>query len=705
MEVDQDSWDRDHNPWNVIFPGCEFEDSVLQVRPDLILWHRVRDKSVLFKEHQQRDPKVQKLIRHLNAATCDIACTPCAHSSGCPRRHWCFSKCGVLLRVTDCKPEPVHSESLGRMLQLRDTPCSCSPPEVCQHSQWAIRSGVAQDATGKNPDLNNQMLEDLPVSVSDRLCRRRRRVVVPRSLVESVLYHCHGQGVAGHPGSTRTAARVTGRFWWHGMYRAVRRWVKACLCCQRRKPCKPHNVVRPGVMEPTVKPMSTLFIDFSGPYPKTKRHNWWILSIICASTKAPVCVPLPNRTANLVVWALLEHVVQHYSCPQLIIMDRAREFLGDVLRDFCRVFGIQKAHTPAYTPTLRPYIERFMAWQAACMTIITPRFKDSWDLVLPLVSLSYRTTVTSNTGFSPYNLLFAREPHMPFDVHLDPWMADAPESKGEYVANMRQVLTDISSAVRDAHTAYTAKSLEARRGVYRKVEHHVGDFVLLWSPKTAEVLPKSIMDKPKLKDRWSLPMRIIAKNGPDSYILRNSAGGLVDARADLLTTYQFYYDGLPSVPSRPRFSKDERRALNKDSKTYIPPPIQQGSMVVFPLTMRNGLPGFGVGKATRQSPDGTWNLHWFSNTHEDLLGPFRPCYRTSTLSQPLQWYAAERRQASHQPFTTEHFYPGVISQRDAADVGFRLLPDGRLPPRVLSHIQSHPRYEWKAPVELEAEES
>ena len=310
------------------------------------------------------------------------------------------------------------------MLQLKRTPCTCtSDTASCLHRRWALTPVPGNESDRKSTTdrkttsgrKSTSGKKTAPVNPLQQISGfelrpRRYKVVVPKSLVDSVQYHCHGLGVAGHPGVTRTVERGRKTYWWKACTALSGVGSSRVLGAAGAKPVDRITVFPKHFPCPS-RPMEVIMIDFSGPYPTTKRGNAWILGIICVFSRWPICVPLPSRKASLVVRALLEHVLQHYTCPRVCISDSAREFIGDAMADFCKVFDIRQLQTPAYSPWMLPHMERYHSWQSACMTVLLSRYKDTWDLVLPLVTMSYRTTVSRTTGFSPYHIMFGHEPH------------------------------------------------------------------------------------------------------------------------------------------------------------------------------------------------------------------------------------------------------------------------------------------------------
>ena len=68
---------------------------------------------------------------------------------------------------------------------------------------------IARNGGAGNVSINEQRL------LHKKICGRNR-IVVPRSLVATVLTFAHGSRLCGHCGLRRTQERNAGRFWWRG---------------------------------------------------------------------------------------------------------------------------------------------------------------------------------------------------------------------------------------------------------------------------------------------------------------------------------------------------------------------------------------------------------------------------------------------------------------------------------------------------------
>ena len=194
-------------------------------------------------------------------------------------------------------------------------------------------------------------------------------------------------------------------------------------------------------------------------------------------------------------------------------------------------------------------------------------------------------------------------------------------------------------------------------------------------------------------DRWSEPKRIISEGKGEGYfIVQDAYGNTDDVRSDSMIPYEFYYDNKPSVSTRRRFTKHERKALRGNPTVFLQPRIRPNAMIVFPLTMNDGTAGFGVGRAKTEikGKPGEWDAQWYSNTEESLSGPFRPCWMTTQGT----WYTGDQKNTHDVPLMTSQHYQGVITQDRVADVGFELNAEQALDDDVLQHVENHTHFQW-----------
>ena len=76
--------------------------------------------------------------------------------------------------------------------------------------------------------------------VQNGILHRRHKVwgnqiVIPKSLVQRILYLYHDTELNGHPGIHYMTIQLKSRFYWHKMDRDIRKYVLSCRGCQLAK--------------------------------------------------------------------------------------------------------------------------------------------------------------------------------------------------------------------------------------------------------------------------------------------------------------------------------------------------------------------------------------------------------------------------------------------------------------------------------------
>jgi hypothetical protein len=83
-----------------------------------------------------------------------------------------------------------------------------------------------------------------------------------------------------------------------------------------------------------------------------------------------------------------------------------------------KLLNIHRLNTSSYHPQTYGFEERFNSVIASGLSNYVDLKNDDWDRFLPGVAFAYRSAVSDTTGFSPFFMLFGREPRLPIDVDL-----------------------------------------------------------------------------------------------------------------------------------------------------------------------------------------------------------------------------------------------------------------------------------------------
>jgi len=98
--------------------------------------------------------------------------------------------------------------------------------------------------------------------------------------------------------------------------------------------------------------------DFIRPLPTTKRGNQYILMAMDLGSDWTIAQAIPHRSQQVVV-DLLRYIMTTYGKPVTLLTDNGEEFMGYLIQNLLRRFGIKHQHTSPYHPQTNGHLEKF----------------------------------------------------------------------------------------------------------------------------------------------------------------------------------------------------------------------------------------------------------------------------------------------------------------------------------------------------------
>lgn len=416
-----------------------------------------------------------------------------------------FIEC-VAIDANAIPPDYSHTDIL---------PGSCTLPQMSQRD-WALEQkkdpSISRVITllmgGRRPPHRTQQKEDREVQLMlrlwdqlvmrDEVLYRKRllngvpsfQLVLPRTFQNEALDSLHD--CMGHMGVDRTTDLVRARFYWPRMLTDINNKIHTCERCIRQKARAEHSA--PLVNICTSRPLELVCMDYLS-LESDEKGSKNILVITDHFTKYAVAVPTVDQKAKTVAKALWNNFFIHYGLPERLHSDQGRDFESTLIRELCNLLGIKKTRTTPYHPRGNP-VERFNRTLLAMLGTLQEEDKLRWrDFVQPLVH-AYNCTKNDTTGYSPYQLMFGRQPNLPIDIAFG---LDKPTGRGEthsqYVKGLRDSLTE-SYKIAIEHSEKTASYNKQRfDNKVRESKLEVGDRVL--------VKNVGLRGKHKISNRWT----------------------------------------------------------------------------------------------------------------------------------------------------------------------------------------------------------
>ena len=222
------------------------------------------------------------------------------------------------------------------------------------------------------------------------------------SLTAIVIEQAHT--ILGHFGAQKTADYIRRWYWWPRLGVEVNKYCISCGICQANK----TNTQRPvGLLHPLPipnRPWGLIGMDFIGPFPKSKGYDYPKV-VICRLTSMVHLTPVKTTiTASELASLYVKEIVRLHGLPDTIVSDRDSKFTSKFWSEVHRILGTKLLMSTAFHPQTDGASERANRSVGQILrTVIRPDQSD-WVDQLPMTEFAINSSVSSSTGFAPFEL-------------------------------------------------------------------------------------------------------------------------------------------------------------------------------------------------------------------------------------------------------------------------------------------------------------
>ena len=417
------------------------------------------------------------------------------------------------------------------------------------------------------------------------------RVVVPSCMWSTVFRIAHDK--FGHRGVKPTLRHLCGIFYWAGMSKFIRRAVRGCLDCRRRKSPKPrHAGMTKSVL--TSKPGEVFYIDFlNGELPLTELGYKWLLVVVDGFTRYPFAIPLREKKAAEVAENLLTHVFCHTGLPLCVHSDGESDLVSESMLIAYENMGIRKTQSALRHPQGNAPAERFNRYLNEALSIVLPAYTD-WPRMIPMILFAYRALVQETTGYSPFYMMYGRHPLLPLGAstiapfEISPHAVDAELR----TSTMVKAMADTFEIVRDRQDRASRINAARRDDNENRypVSFAINDLVLIHEPDAVyskECSVRPYVDKlAKFPKQWTLPWsgphRISSRAGNDDVykVYHVHRHVILPIHVDAIIPFHPFNDiplsGIPQAHHRtapPSFKDPSRRTYGAPAPAPVAPDL------------------------------------------------------------------------------------------------------------------------------------
>ena len=133
-----------------------------------------------------------------------------------------------------------------------------------------------------------------------------------------------------------------------------------------------------------------------------------------------MAVAIPNKSAETMVKAYMDHVYSIFGGSSCMLTDNGSKFRNDVFDDVCDKLGIKRVYSPVYTLQSHGKLEVFHRFFKASISKHIRGNQLEWDEIVPLATTAYSFSLCQLCRESPFVLMFGRDPITAFLSLLEP---------------------------------------------------------------------------------------------------------------------------------------------------------------------------------------------------------------------------------------------------------------------------------------------
>ena len=203
------------------------------------------------------------------------------------------------------------------------------------------------------------------------------QTVVPAALQQQVMMDYHSRCMAGHFSGPWLYKTLATKWWWKCMYQDTLEYAKNCPQCAivkgtRRKQKSPLHPI------PTEWPFQIVGVD-TMELPVTTRGNKYVVIFQDLFTKWPMIYPTSDQKAERIACLLVEEIVPFFGVPEAFLSDTGTNLLSHLMKDVCKLLGIEKLNMTAHHPECDGAVKRFNQTLKTMLGKQAAKYGAQWD--------------------------------------------------------------------------------------------------------------------------------------------------------------------------------------------------------------------------------------------------------------------------------------------------------------------------------------
>jgi transposase InsO family protein len=165
-------------------------------------------------------------------------------------------------------------------------------------------------------------------------------------------------------------------------------------------------------------------------------------------------------------------VICRHSCPRVLLSDSGAFFRSNLVTEIVRNLGVRTVYCSSYRPQTNGLTESYNGVLGTALAMFVNSKHDDWDEYVKLCTFSYNVSIHATTKYTPFYLLYGREPTLPIDAGLQPDLQIGVATE-ERLARLREARSLVLDVI---------KQEQERQKRYHDAGHRHVDYLHVASP-------------------------------------------------------------------------------------------------------------------------------------------------------------------------------------------------------------------------------
>ncbi|CAF1282589.1 unnamed protein product [Didymodactylos carnosus] len=226
-------------------------------------------------------------------------------------------------------------------------------------------------------------------------------------------------------------------------------------------------------------------------------------------TRHITALALPDCTAQTTAQSLFNDYFCKFGIPSVILSDQGPHFQNILFENIQKLIGYNHIFSAPYHPQTNGIVERFNSTFVPQISKLQDAEDNNWGEYLQAVVFAYNSGIHKTTKYSPYELLYGRQPRLPIDAKSVHFSFQKPN---DYFIQLQRTLKIYHKLAKE-NSIQQQQLSKNRYDLHRQDPHYkVGDLVLT----------RIFLRGDKLQPKFSSTPKVIINCHHPTYIVKDA---------------------------------------------------------------------------------------------------------------------------------------------------------------------------------------